>query len=288
MARFWLTPDLAQRLLAAMETDEAEVRCSLDLGLSSLTVRISAGMASFGEDAALSAEQVRRVAGSKRGVFLLEADRLEPVQVSGTSFYKLIPTDEAPTIEIDGIQMHRTTGTHPFENATRSARTVVRPGARVLDTCGGLGYTAIAAARLGAAAVVSVEVDANVRAIARKNPWSAEYFGNPVIELADGDAAGFVSAQPDAAFDRVIHDPPRFSRAGELYGAGFYAELARVLRRGGRMFHYTGEPYSRGRGRAFVPGVMKRLRAAGFEVKRAEQLQGVVARRGPAPGGRHM
>lgn len=278
MARSWLTPDLANRLLGAMRDGLPAIECSLDLGLSRQKVGLSQDGAILPDGAELAAGQLEAAAEAKRGVFLFTAGQLRPVQVSGEQFYKLIPTEGAPTIEISGIQMHRTTGTDPFENALACARSVVSKGREVLDTCGGLGYTAIGAARLGAASVVSVEVDPNVRSIARQNPWSSEYFSSPVIALVDGDASEFVASQPDASVDRIIHDPPRFSRAGELYGSAFYAELARVLRPHGQMFHYTGAPYSRGRGRAFVPGVIKRLRDAGFSVRRIDRLQGVVAR----------
>ena len=279
MARYWLTPDLAKTLLDAIAAGRAEFDCSLDLGLTTRRVGITPDAVALAEDAAISREQLREVGSAKRGVFIAEAGRIEPVEIAADYFYKLIPTDEAPTVEISGIQMHRTTGTAPFRNATESAKTVVRKGAVVLDTCGGLGYTAIAAARLRAGWVVSLDIDPNVREIARRNPWSAKYFGGPVIELIDADAAEFVAAQPDASFDCVIHDPPRFSRAGELYGSAFYCELARVLRPRGRLFHYTGEPYAKSRGRSFVDGVLRRLSDTGFETKRAERLQGVVARR---------
>jgi len=278
MARWWFTPELAHSLLAAMAEGAEEVTCSLDLGLSRQKVGLTPDGAALASGVEIDAPALREVAGGRRGVFVFEDGRLAPVRIAAEYFYKLIPTDEAPTIEISGIQMHRTTGTAPFGNAEASARTVVREGTDVLDTCGGLGYTAIAAARLGAARVVSVEADPNVWAIARQNPWSAEYFTSRVISLAEGDCSDFVRAQEEGSFDRVIHDPPRFSRAGELYGAEFYGQLARVLRRGGRLFHYTGEPYSRGRGRSFVAGVMKRLQAAGFSVRRAAPLQGVLAR----------
>jgi len=275
MTRYWLTPQTARALLAAVDEDREEVLCSLDLGLTRRHVEVSHDGARL-PDAAFPTAQLREVARAKRGVFLLEAGRLEPVQFAAEQFYKLIPTDEAPTLEISGIQMHRTTGTAPFRNALGSARTVVRPGATVLDTCGGLGYTAIAAARLGAASVTSVEVDPNVRAVARQNPWSAEYFAHPAIRLVDDDAEAFVAARPEDSFDRVLHDPPRFSRAGQLYGLAFYRDLARVLRPGGRLFHYTGEPYSRSRGRSFVRGVARRLAEAGFEVQPVERLQGLL------------
>ena len=280
MMRFWITPELAQTLIAAMQDGRAGATCSPDLGLSTCRVQLGPHGMSFSDAANLSPEQLDEVAGAKRGVFILEDGRLEPVQISADYFYKLIPTDEAPTVEISGIQMHRTTGTAPFLNALNSAKSVVRKGAAMLDTCGGLGYTAIAAARLGAASVVSLDVDANVREIARRNPWSAEYFASPAIELVDADAADFVADQPDDTFSSIIHDPPRFSRAGHLYGAEFYGQLARVLRPRGRLFHYTGDPFSKSRGKSFVQGVMRRLGDAGFEPKRADHLQGVLARLG--------
>lgn len=283
MCAFWLTPDVAARALAAIESGAPQVTVSLDLGLSAQRILLSREGATAAPGACVGVPLLRQVAAARRTVFMFEHGRLSPVEIAADQFYKLVPTDGAPTIEISGIQMHRTTGTDPFRNAFESARTVVRRGDRVLDTCGGLGYTAICAARLGAVSVVSVEVDASVLAIARLSPWSREYFSNPHISIIGGDVAEFVTGQPDGGFDSVIHDPPRFSRAGELYGGAFYAALARALRRRGRLFHYTGEPYSRGRGRAFVPGVVRRLQAAGFIVRRAPTLQGLVGRVGPRP-----
>ena len=79
----------------------------------------------------------------------------------------------------------------------------------------------------------------------------------------------------DAAFDAVLHDPPRFGIAGDLYAQAFYDQLARVLRRGGRLFHYTGSPNRLTSGRD-VPGeVARRLRKAGFRAEPA--LDGVLA-----------
>ena len=75
----------------------------------------------------------------------------------------------------------------------------------------------------------------------------------------------------------MLHDPPRFGIAGELYSQAFYDQLARVLRRGGRLFHYTGSPNRLTSGRD-VPGeVAKRLEKAGFKAQRA--LDGVVGLR---------
>jgi hypothetical protein len=280
MPRYWLTPDLAEKVLEAIESGRRGLACSLDLGRTQTTAALSEHGLTPADGPLIPVDGLREAASARRGVFLFEGGRLEPIEIRGGQFYKVVPTDEAPTIEISGIQMHRTTGTRPFANAMESAQTVVREGSRVLDTCGGLGYTAIAAARLGAASVVSVEADPHVRAIARRNPWSAEYFRSPGISRPEGDVAEYVESQAEGVFDCVLHDPPRVSRAGDLYGGAFYAALARVLGRGGRMFHYTGEPYRRRRGNSFVDGVVRRLREAGFDVERCERLEGVVARRG--------
>jgi len=58
-----------------------------------------------------------------------------------------------------------------------------------------------------------------------------------------------IDTVPDASFGAALHDPPRFGIAGELYSAAFYAQLARVLKRGARLFHYTGTPNKLSSGR---------------------------------------
>jgi predicted methyltransferase len=71
---------------------------------------------------------------------------------------------------------------------------------------------------------------------------------------------------PDASVDAILHDPPRFGIAGELYSQAFYLELARVLRRRGPLFHYTGAPNALSSGRDVPREVARRLRDAGFAV----------------------
>ncbi|HSX64897.1 MAG TPA: SAM-dependent methyltransferase, partial [Pseudoxanthomonas sp.] len=79
----------------------------------------------------------------------------------------------------------------------------------------------------------------------------------------------------DASVDALLHDPPRFGIAGELYSQVFYDQLARVLRRGGRLFHYTGNPNKLTSGRDVPREVAKRLEKAGFTPQLA--LDGVLA-----------
>lgn len=64
--------------------------------------------------------------------------------------------------------------------------------------------------------------------------------------------------------DAILHDPPRFGIAGELYSQVFYDHPAGVLKRKGRLFHYTGAPNKPTSGRDVPNEVAKRLRQAGF------------------------
>ena len=100
---------------------------------------------------------------------------------------------------------------------------------------------------------------------------------NPKITQVVGDVYDEIETFQDQAFDRIIHDPPAFNLAGDLYSGAFYRELFRVLRRRGRLFHYIGDLESKS-GRVVSRGAVRRLQEAGFTriVRRPEAL-GLVA-----------
>jgi len=185
------------------------------------------------------------------------AARREPSRVSS-----LLPSRSAAQLLVSGIPMQRTEDIGPLEDTARKVRTIAPLRGRVLDTCTGLGYTAIAAART-AEEVVTIELDPLVLAIARQNPWSQELFQDPRIVQRIGDTSDLVAEFPDQSFSRIIHDPPAFSLAGELYAGAFYRQLYRVLRWKGRLFHYVGDLTSPA-GQRIARGVARRLQEAGF------------------------
>jgi predicted methyltransferase len=190
-----------------------------------------------------------------------------------------------PNLEISGIKMKSSTpGVQAVLEASLAALWPLE--GVCLDTCGGLGYSAIAlAAAPLVRRVVCFEVDANVIQAARHNPGSAPLFGSPKIDLRNQDVAEGIREFEDASFDRVFHDPPRLALAGELYSLDFYRQLFRVLKPGGKLFHYTGTPGEK-RGKDVRGGVIRRLNQAGFvRVKERPEAQGVSAVR-PAAGSR--
>lgn len=277
--RYWLTAATARQVLEAMERGDTAVDISLDLNLSRARVAIDGDQLVLDSGQRLGPEALRQIEKKENRIVLLEDGELELLEVRGEGYYKLVPTGQAPLLEISGVKMHISKGINPFDSAGQMAAQVVKPGDRVLDTCSGLGYAASAALKLGAREVVSVELSATVMALRRKNPWSQRIFG-PGIQLHHADIGEFIQSLAAESFDAVIHDPPRFSLAGELYGEQFYRQLHRVLKRRGALFHYTGNPQLLKRGSSFVDQAARRLKAAGFgKVVKVPELMGLRAQK---------
>ena len=269
-----ITRPIADALLAARDGKTGEWLGSLDLGLSSSKVHL-----------AMETWQWRGLSHpyplklKDRTIYFRDGDEFAPVSRFSGSLIKLVPTEwGAPTFEIDGIKMLPTSKESPFEDARRKVALIEPGGKAVLDTCGGLGYFAACCLGAGATRVRSFEKNADVLWLRTLNPWSpdpdsAASAGRLVLMHADISQA--IKQIADASVDALLHDPPRFGIAGELYSQAFYDHLARVLRRGGRLFHYTGIPNKLTSGRDVPREVAKRLQIAGFKTELA--LDGVLA-----------
>jgi len=247
-------------------------RTSLDLGRSETEVSLSEGQVLVTGEVSISLDNLRRIADSEDAVFAVLAGEVEKVirfSEATRRTYKLRPTADWPALEISGILMHRIAGTTPRKDAEAKLRLVSPVRGAVLDTCMGLGYTAILAAS-AADSVTAIEKDENVIEMARLNPWSQPLFENSKIRLIQGDAAEIVPGIGEATFDIVNHDPPTLSVAGELYADAFYAHLMRILKPGGKLLHYTGAPGSRGRRIDLNGSVSRRLARIGFTAVRTD------------------
>jgi len=269
-----LTRPLAEAMHAARDAGAGTWTGSLDLGRSSDEARL--------EDDAWEWRGQHYPYPAKlkdRTIYHWDGDEFAAVSRYSGTLIKLVPTEwGAPTFEIDGIKMLPTSRTSPIDDARRKVALVQPRGKTVLDTCGGLGYFASCCLDAGASRILSFEKNEDVLWLRTLNPWSPdpdapEHGGR--LQLTHGDISQAIARIADASVEAVLHDPPRFGIAGELYSQIFYDQLARVLRRGGRLFHYTGSPNALTSGRDVPREVAKRLEKSGFKVELA--LDGVLA-----------
>lgn len=265
-----LTLAVAERLITAQDRAEPRITLSLDLGKSTVIVEPGA------EEWKCPLGAFPYPFGLKdRTVYAWSGSAFEAVSRFDGGLYKLVPTDWGPpTFEIDGIKMLPTAKISPFEDAEDKVAMIRPRGKRVLDCCGGLGYFAHWCLIEQAFEVVSYEKSEAVIWLRSINPWSPR--GDSRLKLVHGDISTRIAELPDKSFDAILHDPPRFGTAGELYSQAFYDHLARVIRRDGLLFHYTGTPNKITSGRDVPREVRQRLEKAGFQAE--IRGDGVLAR----------
>ncbi len=266
-------------VLSAHQASRTTVLVSLDLGLTTTEVTLEQQGIRFPDGQALAWSDLETIEASERGCFLIEENAPSKIQFFSEEMnclYSLMPTESAPTMLISGIPMHRIKGTDPHRDTLAKIKAIAPVTGIVLDTATGLGYTAIEAAKT-AERVITVEIEPSALEVAHLNPWSQALFDNPKITQIVGDVFDEIETFEDEAFTRIIHDPPAFNLAGDLYSGLFYHQLFRVLRRGGRLFHYIGDLESKS-GRTVSRGATRRLQEAGFSrVARRPQAFGLVA-----------
>ena len=271
-----LTRSIANALLAARDAGASTWSGSVDLGRSTISITLEHDAWQWRDRPYPYPPKLK-----DRTIYHWDGEEFAPVSRFAESLIKLVPTEwGAPTFEIDGIKMLPTSKESPFEDARRKVALIEPRGKMVLDTCGGLGYFAACCLESGVAHIHSLEKNADVLWLRTLNPWSPDpdcVASGGRLQLNHADVSQAITQIADASVDALLHDPPRFGIAGELYSQVFYDHLARVLRRGGRLFHYTGSPNKLTSGRDVPNEVAKRLEKAGFKAQLA--LDGVLATR---------
>ena len=256
-----LTAAVHAQWSAALRNGVRVVECSLDLQRSQTSVVLE-------PDAWIW--EGRRFpylpACKDRTIYYWTGEAFLPAARFRGALIKLVPTQwGAPTFEIDGVKMLPTARISPYADAQLKVGFVRPQGKVVLDTCGGLGYFAAWCLQGQASQVISYEKSADVLWLRTLNPWSPA--AGARLRLIEGDITLQIASLADGSVDAILHDPPRFRLAGELYSQVFYDSLARVLKDRGTLFHYTGSPNKLTSGRDVGNEVAERLRRAGFDAE---------------------
>lgn len=266
-----LTAKVHEILRAAIGIGDSVVECSLDLDRSTTRVEVSATSWRWQDREFPYLERC-----NERTIYYWTGTEFQAAARFTTALIKLVPTEwGAPTFEIDGIKMLPTAQVSPFEDARHKVALIRPRGKIILDTCGGLGYFAACCLEGEAARILSYEKSADVLWLRGLNPWSPA--PDPRLQLTHADVLQQIGSLAERSVDAILHDPPRFGIAGELYSQAFYDHLARVLKPRGLLFHYTGAPNKLSSGRDVPREVQQRLGRAGFAADLSGD--GVLARK---------
>ena len=150
-----------------------DLMISLDLGKSLSNIKIKENSAVIGTEE-IGFDELKKI---KEGAcYAVENSSIKKIAFfsEDTNFYyKLVPTQDWPTFTLSSTPMHMHTKTSPKRNAESIVGLADIRNCYVLDTCCGLGYTAIISSKK-AKKVFTFEKDKNVLAIAMVNPYSNE------------------------------------------------------------------------------------------------------------------
>ncbi|MEX0568120.1 MAG: SAM-dependent methyltransferase [Candidatus Njordarchaeota archaeon] len=268
-----------KKLRSLIDIQPRKYKIDASLGKKTLFVTIEKTKNSLKiDDFSIDLDALRLKIKNTRLIYTIDHSLLSPVSLNFSgSLFQLVLFEKCitPTLEISGIHMHRVLIDPLFRDAKIKVSTLKpRPHSRVLEICTGLGYTTYWLMRKKCKIIATIEKNEPTLQIAEYNPWSSHLENAPIIIGAAEDVLRHFDS---CSVDYLLHDPPRISIAPELYSTDIYHEFWRILKPGGRLFHYAGEP-GRKRGKRTIRGILERLRDAKFSsVAYIHRAQGVIA-----------
>lgn len=258
----------AEFILNELIKGKKEIYVSLDLGKTISILRVENNKLRF-ENYECDIEEIKEIhaRSDETEIYAWINDSFFPLKFFKNKFYKLRNVEEgAPTLEINGIHMHRIKETNPWEDARQKVEALnITKKDRVLDIGTGLGYTAINAYEKNPAKIITIEKELEVLKIAEFNPWSKEL---QKITIVLGDAFKILDELEKEYFNKVIHDPPTFSVSEELYSFEFYKKLYNLLPKKALIYHYLGYPSEISGLKKIRGNVLSRLKRVGFVILR--------------------
>jgi len=276
---YLLTKTEIERLISSSKLELPSINISLDLGLTQELIKIEKQNFILPDKSAITAKELTKFKLKERIVYYIHENQLNKfIFYSPTKriSYKLMPTKGWPTLTLSSTPMHRYTYIDPKEDTIRKMHVIAPILGKVLDTCTGLGYTAIMSSKK-AESVITFEKDSNIIEIAKNNPYSKELFESKNIKIKNEDISIAIKKLKDNIFDRIIHDPPTIKIAGELYSNNFYKELYRVMKPGAIGYIYIPRPGITKNKQGLEKPIMKRLQEIGFKTEYNESSQGIKA-----------
>src|SRR3989344_3797678 len=258
-----------------LSSKPGSLEISLDAGLSLTSISIGKDYVEI-EKEKIPLEEFKRI--KENSYFIIDSGHLKKLAFfseESNFYYKLMPTADWPTVTLSSTPMHRWVLVSPKEDTLSKIKEISPIHGKVLDTCCGLGYTAIVSAQ-DAEEVHTFERDEYVVHVAKLNPYSKDLFTSKKIKLMQGDISQIIMKIQSNLFDRVIHDPPTFKYSPELYSNEFYRQVYRVMKKDALLYHYA--PWPHRMGKPLYIKIMKLLKETGFRnIRYSEESSGVIA-----------
>jgi predicted methyltransferase len=271
----------AEMILSSYESGEKTGKISLDLGISMTDFVFDKSKVHI-KDEIVDIDEFRKI--KENFCYALEDGELKKMAFFSDDtkfYYKLYPTKDWPTMMFSSTPMHRYSKVSPKEDTLAKIKDItdVSPiKGSVLDTCCGLGYTAICAAD-HAKEVRTFERDENVIYLEAINPYSRRLFTDKRIKHNHANVYDEIWTMKDNYFDIIIHDPPTPKYSSLLYSKDFYGELFRIMKNGAVLYHYAPWPHKT-RGEDFPKNISKNLEKCGFIVLGYKQSSsGIIAKK---------
>ena len=263
----------AEKILSA----KGEVNISLDAGMSLTKAFVDHRQAEIlGQK--IDIDEFKKI--RKNSYYFIEAGHVKKLAFfsqESNFYYKLMPSSDWPTVTLSSTPMHRWVLVSPKEDTLSKIKEISPIKGKVLDTCCGLGYTAIMSAK-DAEEVHTFERDEYVIHVAKLNPYSQDLFSNKKIMLMHGDIFQIINKLQGNFFERVVHDPPTFKYSPELYSKEFYEQIFRVMKKDAILYHYA--PWPHRTGKPMYLRIMNLLSESGFRnIRYSEASSGVVAKK---------
>lgn len=250
--------------LEAKQSGKTSIRLSLDTGRTFQHIELSE-VGPILPEGVLEWQIVEKLFKDRVHVYAFDGESPEPVrafdQETGAMLL-LTSTDASPSLMIAGQPVRRMGRLDPFEEAKRRVKALGRIKGDSLDTHFGLGYHAHHLA-IASRHVETVDFYEATSELCEQNPWSCGVLLSDKVHFQIGDILESIEDFSLGEFEAIVHDPPNFSINAEMYSEEFYAELRRVLRKGGRLAHSIGS-LTTGNGPKLVKQTTTRLRNAGF------------------------
>lgn len=252
-----------------------KITISLDLGLTHSEVTVNDSEFIFPDGQSIDRKKINKIAHKKENekCYLVEDNSLNYIySFENNNTYRLYEShiDWPPTLWINGSVMHTVSVSKPTDEAGLKVESLGNINGRVLDTCFGLGYSAIKLIEAGADEVNTYDISESAIEIAKVNPWSRKIFEDKRINLTNEDIYEAAKSTSDESFDLILHDPPNIKMSGDLYSLDFYKEMYRILKKGGKLYHFVGSGRIEKGSANYSVGVSNRLAEAGFKnIKKA-------------------